>query len=181
MDKRAKQKEKTYNKILDITRKIYFDQGYIYTSTREISKKAKVSQGTIFLHFKTKEKLLEKVIVDQLQHHFDLIQETNPTIASLFQMIVDEEALLSRVLKDYPYLPVKFQEAFDQIRMIYKDSLFDLLKSKSSLNILSLFSIIDMVLALVFEDLWYSNGESMQGKVKKYYKLIDKYALKKSA
>ncbi|MGS0973301.1 MAG: TetR/AcrR family transcriptional regulator [Candidatus Izemoplasmataceae bacterium] len=176
MKDRTKQKEKTHQKLLSITKEIYLDQGYINTSTKVISKKANVSQGTIFLHFETKQKLLATIIVDELDRLFYKLQETSPSIDELFLSIVDNERLLSRVMKDYPCMPERFQTSFDQVRMGYKDQLFDLLKPKSKLSILDLFALIEMVLALIFEDLFYAKTDIMVNKIKKYQKIIKKYS-----
>lgn len=176
MKERSKQKEKTHQKILAIAKEIYLDHGYINTSTKVIAKKAKVSQGTIFLHFETKQKLLALIILDELDRLFHKLQETSPSIDELFSSIVDNERLLSRVVKDYPYIPEKFQTSFDQVRMVYKDHLFDLLKPKSKLSILDLFALIEMVLALIFEDLFYAKTDVMKNKIKKYHKILNKYA-----
>jgi AcrR family transcriptional regulator len=176
MNKRAQQKVKTHDKILSITKKIYLDQGYDKTSTKKISKQARVSQGTIFLHFDTKEKLLKQIIVVQLDELFERLRESKYTIPSLFQTFVEEEALLSRVIKDYHVLPSMFQESFNRVKMIYKDILFDLVKPHSELSILDLFSLIEMILALIYEDLFYSETSVMKIKVKKYVKLLEKYS-----
>jgi len=175
MNKRVQQKGKTHDRILSITNDIYLDQGYINASTKSISKKAGLSQGTIFLHFETKEKLFEQIVVVRLNELFERLHAPNLSISTFFKTLIDEEAILARVLKDYPYLPQKFQEAFDQVRMIYKDLLFDLVKPRTDLSILDLFSLIEMVLALIFEDLFYSDGKVMSAKVKKYKKILDKY------
>lgn len=176
MKARLQQKEKTHKKILLIAKEIYLDHGYINTSTKVISKKAKVSQGTIFLHFETKQKLLSLIIIDELDRLFRTLQEGSPSLNELLSSIVDNERLLSRVVKDYAYMPEEFQSSFDQVRMIYKDHLFDLLKPKSKLSILDLFAIIEMVLALIFEDLFYAKTDVMKNKIKKYHKILIKYA-----
>lgn len=176
MDKRAQQKEKTYSKILKISKALYLDHGYIYTSTKDISKKARVSQGTIFLHFKTKEKLMERIILDELQDVIGELDGENITTEGVFQTLVDHELLLSRVSKDYAYLPVKLQEFFNQLKTQYKDLLFDLLKPKSKLSILDLFLLIDMTLALIFEELAFSDKTMLKNKIKKYKKIFTKFA-----
>lgn len=175
MNKRSLQKEKTYNKILRISRNLYLDHGYIQTSTKDISKKARVSQGTIFLHFKTKEKLMERIIFDELELLKKELSEDDMTKEKVFQTLINHELLLSRVMKDYAYLPKKLQDVIFQLRMRYKDVLFDLLKAKSKLSILDLFLLIDMTLALIFEELALSNEEIMKNKIKKYKKIFTKF------
>mgnify|MGYP000395098984 CR=1 FL=1 len=175
MSKRSLQKEKTNQRILFVTREIYLDQGYIATSTKRISDQAKVSQGTVFLHFKTKEKLLKKIIVEELLTLKEQLEFTELNLSSLFRLVEDHEEILSRVIKDYPYLPSSFQEVFDQLKSSLKDHLFDILKETSNQSILDLFAFIDLLLALLFEDLFYSREKILSTRKKKYKQMIQKF------
>lgn len=176
MSKRSLQKEETKKKILDVSRSIYLDQGYTSTSTKRISEKAKVSQGTVFLHFQTKEKLLKQIIVEDLHELRTTLEKVDLDLSQIFVLVEEREEMLARVIKDYPYLPNSFQEAFDQLKSALKDHLFDLLKEKSKQSILDLFAFIDMLLALLFEDLFYSKGKVLGTRKKKYKQLIQKFA-----
>ena len=175
MKKRSLQKEKTKQRIWSVTREIYLDQGYLKTSTKSISEKAKVSQGTVFLHFKTKEKLLKEIIVEELITLKEQLEFAELNLSSLFRLIEDHEEILSRVIKDYPHLPSSFQEIFDQLRSSLKDHLFDILKETSRQSILDLFAFIDLLLALLFEDLFYSRENILSTRKKKYKQLIQKF------
>jgi len=175
MKKRSLQKEKTKQRIWSVTREIYLDQGYLKTSTKSISEKAKVSQGTVFLHFKTKEKLLKEIIVEELITLKEQLEFAELNLSSLFRLIEDHEEILSRVIKDYPHLPFSFQEIFDQLRSSLKDHLFDILKETSRQSILDLFAFIDLLLALLFEDLFYSRENILSTRKKKYKQLIQKF------
>lgn len=59
---RQKQKEKTRNNIIEVALNQFAKDGLITTRTSDIASNAKVSHGTIFAHFPTREILLEEVI-----------------------------------------------------------------------------------------------------------------------
>ena len=134
-----------------------------------------ISQGTVFLHFKTKEKLLKKIIVEELLTLKEQLEFTELNLSSLFRLVEDHEEILSRVIKDYPYLPSSFQEVFDQLKSSLKDHLFDILKETSNQSILDLFAFIDLLLALLFEDLFYSREKILSTRKKKYKQMIQKF------
>lgn len=54
-------------KIVDAASKLFAEKGYSNTSTAEIAKLAEVSEGTIFKHYGTKDKLLLSLIVPYLK------------------------------------------------------------------------------------------------------------------
>jgi len=55
--KRAKNKEKTQREILRAALELFSKKGFFRTTTKEISDKAKIAEGTLFNYFKTKEDL----------------------------------------------------------------------------------------------------------------------------
>jgi AcrR family transcriptional regulator len=175
MSKRSLQKESTYNRILEITRNIYLDQGYHNTSTKQIALQTKLSQGTIFLHFKTKKKLLEHVVLQELSILISDLETEDHTVDSILQLLVLHEAILSRTIKDYTFLPSNFQAAFDQVKSLLKDRLFDALEKESKRSILDLFGFIDLLLALVIEDLLFSQKLVLKERLKKYRNLMQKF------
>lgn len=54
-------------KIVDAASKLFAEKGYSNTATSEIAKLAEVSEGTIFKHYGTKDKLLLSLIVPYLK------------------------------------------------------------------------------------------------------------------
>jgi AcrR family transcriptional regulator len=55
--KREKNKERTKERILEAALELFRDKGLEQTTTREISRKAGIAEGTLFNYFKTKEDL----------------------------------------------------------------------------------------------------------------------------
>src|SRR3954467_7375545 len=55
--KRSENKERTKERILKAALELFRKQGLEKTTTREISKKAGIAEGTLFNYFKTKEDL----------------------------------------------------------------------------------------------------------------------------
>lgn len=55
--RRAENKEKTKRQILDAALRLFSRHGFFETTTRQISREAKIAEGTLFNYFKTKEDL----------------------------------------------------------------------------------------------------------------------------
>lgn len=53
----------TKNKILKSALNLFVEQGIDRTTTVEITKKAGIAEGTLFLHFETKQKLIDALYV----------------------------------------------------------------------------------------------------------------------
>lgn len=78
---RMKKKTKKQQQVLDVAIQLFAEKGYANTSTAEIAKMAGVSEGTIFKHYGTKDRLLLSIIVPFLSEFFpkmakELFQET---------------------------------------------------------------------------------------------------------
>lgn len=61
---RKEQKEKTRSGLVKKAEKLFADQGISLTTTADIAKSLKVSHGTLFVHFPTRENLI-KAVVDE--------------------------------------------------------------------------------------------------------------------
>lgn len=83
----AAQKTKTekQQKIIEIAIKLFAEKGFANTSTAEIAKLAKVSEGTIFKHYGTKDKLLLSIILP-------FVKDSLPSMASeVFSEVLTED------------------------------------------------------------------------------------------
>ena len=65
---RSELKQKTHNLILEKTALLLDKKGFLNVSSKEIAKECNVSQGSIFLHFKTKENLLNMILSNNITH-----------------------------------------------------------------------------------------------------------------
>ena len=80
------QKTKTVKqrKIIETTIKLFAEKGFANTSTAEIAKMAEVSEGTIFKHYGTKDKLLLAILLT-------FVKESLPSMANeVFDEILTE-------------------------------------------------------------------------------------------
>ncbi len=66
--KRAKSKEQTKARILKAALVLFGKKGFYKTTTKEISQKAKIAEGTLFNYFKTKEDLALYFFETELQN-----------------------------------------------------------------------------------------------------------------
>ncbi len=62
MNKREQQKLETKEKIIDIATNLFSENGFSEVSTLDVAKKAGVSHGTIFSHFKSRDELIFAVV-----------------------------------------------------------------------------------------------------------------------
>lgn len=72
------------NRILESALDLFASQGYASTSTRNIAKHAKVSEGLIFRHYENKEILLKELLVrgyESIQPKlYSILMETDPNV-----------------------------------------------------------------------------------------------------
>ena len=73
--KREKNKEQTKARILEAALKLFREKGFYGTTTKEISKKARIAEGTLFNYFKTKEDLALYFFQTEAQHCMDWYEE----------------------------------------------------------------------------------------------------------
>jgi len=109
------QKEVTRQNILENTKELLFKNGFIKVSTKEISRASNVSQGSIFLHFTSKDNLLLTIFTEgmqnielQLKNNLDSNLPRETFLKDLLDVLGNHENLLSRIYKDYFYLDNDF-------------------------------------------------------------------------
>jgi len=113
---RAKQKEKTNQTLLAAAYRVFSEKGIINARMSDIAKEAKVSHGTVFLHFSSQEELICRVVEyycgiiaqrthaltaqgslrDILSVHLDGISEFEP----FYTRLVIESRLLPNAARD---------------------------------------------------------------------------------
>jgi AcrR family transcriptional regulator len=69
--KREKNKEQTRARILEVALELFREKGFYGTTTKEISSKARIAEGTLFNYFKTKEDLALYFFETELQASID--------------------------------------------------------------------------------------------------------------
>ena len=85
---------KTEDKILRAATGVFARRGVSGATTREIARRARVNEVTVFRLFKNKDELLRRVIL-QSSHHFDDVFATTPLVtAADFRRTVENYALV---------------------------------------------------------------------------------------
>ena len=149
---REENKVRTRQKILVETKKVLFEKGYLKMSTKDISNRSNVSQGTIFLHFQTKDNLLNYILtqlisdfIEELQNACDVKRKRTEFLHSILTTITQHEAVLSILYRDYPYLSESIKKSIDLAESTIKSLFFDNLRNTKGkeISIVDSFVLID--------------------------------------
>lgn len=172
---REEQKQMTKQKIIAKTTELLQENGFIRVSTKDIANVCGVSQGTIFLHFGTKQHLLYSILNSNVsEFRDDFIERCKAEIdqeiflKEYLYVLAKHENILSRVYKDYFYLSEDLQKEVNDLETLIKNEIFDNLKThwSKSINILDTFVLIDAFLAQVRAYLLEKNSSSVQSIIK---------------
>ena len=140
-------------KILNISLELFANEGYANTSTSKIAKKAGVSEGLIFRHFKNKQGLLDAITIELENKLREIISP----------ILFENDA--KKVIKMYIELPFLVPEnEYDFWRLQFKLKWETEYKKNDKMDIL-----IDK-LATCFERLNYNNPKH---EAKQLYFIID--------
>ncbi|QMS84738.1 TetR/AcrR family transcriptional regulator [Candidatus Xianfuyuplasma coldseepsis] len=189
MGVRLEQKEQTRERIIDKTTQLVQENGFVGISTKDISKNSDVSQGTIFLHFKTKINLLNTILYSNVDNfEKDLIEQCNANqstdnfVRNFLDAISLYEGILSRAYKDYSYLDDPLQKQLDDLDTLIKNKFYDNIKHNRStnLNIVDTFTLIDAFISQIKQYLLeknvYTKANSIirqrRGRITKLYRML---------
>ncbi len=155
---REENKLMTKKRIIENTKKLLYENGFVKVSTKDISRVSNVAQGSIFLHFETKDKLLHRIISSDLEllqseikDNVDSKNDTQTFLKDFLDVIIEHENMLSRVYKDIAYLNDDIHKVIENIEVRLKNLIFDNIRSNLavSLSIVDSFINIDAFMALV--------------------------------
>ena len=73
----------TKDKIYQSALELFASQGIQATSTAQISKKAGVASGTLFVHFKSKQELIDTIYISIKKNAFSDLNENMPDNSSI--------------------------------------------------------------------------------------------------
>lgn len=183
------EKAKTRKKIIDATEYLIKRRGFVRISSKEISKECGVSQGSIFLHFKTKDGLLTTILDSNIDYLEDNIKELcNPKdskesfIRSLLDSMASAEDILARIYRDYSYLDQDLQKRINNLEITIKNLIYENIKqdSKSNLSIVDSFIAIDAFLSqikdyLISKETFTTSNSVMRqkrGRITKLHKML---------
>ena len=121
---KTKQKTEKQQKIIETAIQLFAEKGYANTSTAEIARVAGVSEGTIFKHYGTKDRLLLSVILPFVSELFpqmvqELVKETFSENTKTF------EQFLRSLIKNRVQFITENKEIFQVVikEFVYKDEL----------------------------------------------------------
>lgn len=112
MNKRDFKKQETNKAILAVARSEFIKNGFLDTNTKTIAEKAGIAHGTLFLHYKTKHLLMERVMEDQLisiNNQLERILTDEGTLESLLSGYLDfmteREDFFEVLAREMPFYP----------------------------------------------------------------------------
>ncbi|MCK5388068.1 MAG: TetR/AcrR family transcriptional regulator [Candidatus Izimaplasma sp.] len=186
---RSESKQFTRTLLLEKTAQLLENNGFLNVSSKEISRECNLSQGTLFLHFKTKENLLStilngniKTFEKELLKSCKVDESQDSFLRSYIDVIIQHESFLSRAYKDLPYLPESIKKSFLHLEVVEKNLFFENLRnsSKKNMSIVDSFISIDAFLSQMQKNLLdkeiYTEFNSIikqrRGKIIKLYKTL---------
>lgn len=161
----AKQTEKldlsTETKIKEVARKIFTQKGYAATRTRDIAQEAGINLALLNYYFRSKEKLFEMVITEELQRFFgvvygiavnegmDLDQKLETLIDLYTQMLNENPELPLFILNEIQQNPKRFQEMIPAKKIFENSTLIKQFQEKNS-NVAPIQFLYSFVGMLIF-------------------------------
>lgn len=186
---RSESKQRTRELILDKTALLLHNKGFLNVSSKEISRECNISQGSIFLHFKTKENLLNTILQGNISEFEDELN--NSCLPSLnmdlflknyLDVLIHFESFLSRAYKDLPYLSEALSKNINNLETMTKNLFFENIRNNpnNKLSIVDSFISIDAFFAQIQKNLLdkeiYSDSNSIirqrRGKIVKLYRTL---------
>lgn len=117
--KRQKQKHLTRKHLIEIALKQFGEKGITVTRTADIARHAKVSHGTIFVHFSTQEDLLIAVVEEFGIRMTQRLHELVDTNSSLFEVLEAHIAGLIEFESFYTRLIIERRLLSESVRNTY--------------------------------------------------------------
>jgi len=122
--------------LIDIAMKLFSEQGFDGTSTREIAEAAGVNEAIIFRHFKTKEDLYWAVLADRVERRGrnrrirELLEsdgDFREVLVSIAEILLDRTADDAAVTRLLFYSALRNRDLSDRFFQTYAHEKFDLL------------------------------------------------------
>lgn len=186
---RSESKQKTRELILNKTASLLDKKGFLNVSSKEISKKCNISQGSIFLHFNTKENLLNTILLKNINEYETVLKkmclpkyEKDKFLKNYIDVLIKHESFLSRAYKDLPYLSKELIKSIKNLELTTKDLFFENIRHNpdKKLSIVDSFISIDAFFAQIQKNLLdkeiYTASNSIirqkRGKIIKLYRTL---------
>jgi AcrR family transcriptional regulator len=116
---RAGQKAETRRRILETAKRLCARRGFAGTRTLDVAKQAKVSHGSVFVHFPSREDLMSEVVGELAREITDAIHarvyagaSLRETLAAHLAALAEHEDAIRWLLLETPLLPRGFHLAW---------------------------------------------------------------------
>ena len=158
MNKRGIQKLETRNMILKESKELLFKYGLNKISTSIISQELDCSQGTLFLHFGTKQNLINELLVGDIELCRKEINSISLTknnqsnfVYSFIDVLSNYENTLRVVYKDTQVIGEVLTNQINSFENTLKNKLLECMRSLSSsrISIVDSFIVIDAFLSQI--------------------------------
>ena len=73
--RRGREKDIKKNTILKAARKLFFEKGFKYVTVENIAKKAELSKGSVYLHFKSKDEIYSRILLNDIDKFHEKISD----------------------------------------------------------------------------------------------------------
>lgn len=162
MNQRKLSKEFTRKQILKNTSLLLEEKGFFFVSTKQIADSCGISQGSIFLHFQTKDNLLNTIInmytdeiTDKLTKNCNPKENSEYFLKNYLDIVIEYEGILSRLFKDYPYLSDSLKKNIDNLLNVTKNLFFENTRNsiQGKINIVDIFIHIDAFMSQIYKNL----------------------------
>ncbi|KZN61757.1 TetR/AcrR family transcriptional regulator [Pseudoalteromonas luteoviolacea] len=140
-----KKREKTAQKILDVSWQLFQDFGYAETTTRQIATHASVATGTVFSHFPNKIDILKLAMHQQIdaviaKAHAEN-EQTSPRLRLrhyakyLYSFYCENRAFSKELLKDLMWHSQYFEQQVDSFKqMLFEGHKYDDMKASAMMD-----------------------------------------------
>jgi AcrR family transcriptional regulator len=113
MNKREKQAAETIADIMRESEKLFVEQGFERTTVKQIADKCGMTKGALYHHFKSKEEVLEKLLIS---HHNRLLELVKPILADNKLHSIDKLKQMIRLMRNEGLKSSKFLSEYLTVR-----------------------------------------------------------------
>ncbi len=128
-ERKAREKERRHNEIVDAAERLFFKRGYEHVTMDDIAEEAELSKGTLYLYFKSREDLHYAIVLRGLEILNRLIREVYDPVSSGLENILKMGEAYIRFFREHP-------DYFKAI-MFFDVTKFEKVEAGSRLKILS--------------------------------------------
>ena len=141
INKKIESKIKTRNLILSKAKEIFTNQGMYKTSTRDISKACGIANGSLFLHFGTKENLISTVfeneikrIANELRSEFESENNVEVLLEKYLTLLEKEENFFSVISREFQFFPDQLKRQIISFETIIRNYFYSVIEKGIALG-----------------------------------------------